>query len=41
MNLIIRKMCNDDLEPLYALLSNQNVMTYLEKPYSTDRRLSA
>lgn len=34
MNLIIRKMCNDDLEPLYALLSNQNVMTYLEKPYS-------
>ena len=34
MNLIIRKMCENDLHPLYALLSNSKVMAYLEPPYS-------
>ena len=34
MNLIIRKMCENDLHPLYELLSNPKVMAYLEPPYS-------
>lgn len=34
MNLIIRKMCENDLHPLYELLSNTKVMAYLEPPYS-------
>ena len=34
MNPIIRKMCENDLHPLYELLSNPKVMTYLEPPYS-------
>ncbi len=34
MNLTIRKMCENDLQPLYELLSNPKVMTYLEPPYS-------
>ena len=34
MNLIIRKMCENDLHPLYELLSNSKVMAYLEPPYS-------
>lgn len=34
MNLIIRKICENDLHPLYELLSNPKVMAYLEPPYS-------
>lgn len=34
MNLIIRKMRENDLEPLYLLLSDPRVMKYMEPPYS-------
>ena len=34
MNLAIRKMKNQDLEPLYILLSNPEVMKYLEPPFT-------
>ena len=34
MNLVIRKMRNEDLEDLYALLSDEDVMRYIEPVYS-------
>ncbi len=37
MDLKIRKMDIDDLEPLYMLLSNAQVMRFLEPPFSRDR----
>ena len=30
----IRKMRADDIEPLYVLISDALVMTYIEPPYS-------
>ena len=37
MNLIIRRMAEQDLEPLYALLSDSGVMRFLEPPYSREK----
>ena len=37
MNLSIRKMTEEDLEPLYLLLSDSRVMKYLEPPFSKER----
>ena len=34
MNLKIRKMRENDLEPLYKLLSDSNVMRFLEEPFN-------
>lgn len=39
MNLKIRKMRENDLEPLYKLLSDSNVMRFLEKPFSKNQTL--
>ncbi|MBQ7492297.1 MAG: GNAT family N-acetyltransferase [Clostridia bacterium] len=37
MNLTIRKMNMNDLEPLYELLSEPQVMHYLEPPYTREK----
>ena len=37
MKLIIRRMREEDLEPLHRLLSDSSVMKYLEPPFSTER----
>lgn len=37
MNLKIRKMEEHDLAPLYELLSDEQVMKYLEPPYSKEQ----
>lgn len=37
MNLIIRKMREEDLEPLHRLLSDPGVMEYLEPPFTLER----
>lgn len=37
MNLKIRKMNKNDLEPLYELLSEPKVMEYLEPPYTKEK----
>ena len=37
MGLTIRKMNEEDLEPLYELLSNPQVMQYLEPPFTKER----
>ena len=37
MELKIRKMEEHDLTPLYELLSNEQVMRYLEPPYSKEK----
>ena len=37
MELTIREMNNDDLEPLYQLLSDPRVMQYLEEPYTKEK----
>ena len=37
MELKIRKMEEHDLAPLYELLSNEQVMRYLEPPYSKEK----
>ena len=39
MELIIRKMEEYDLVPLYELLSNEHVMRYLEPPYSEEKTM--
>lgn len=36
MNLTIRKITEQDLDPLYLLLSDPRVMIHLEEPYSKD-----
>ena len=33
----IRKMRAEDIEPLYALISDAQVMTYIEPPYSREK----
>lgn len=38
--LIIRKFCENDFEDLYRLLSNENVMRYIEQPYSLEQTAS-
>lgn len=40
MDLTIRKMRERDFEPLFALLSNEQVMRYLEPPYTEERTAS-
>ncbi len=37
MDLTIRKMNKNDLEPLYELLSDPQVMQYLEPPYTKEK----
>ena len=37
MDLTIRKINIDDLEPMYSLLSDPQVMRYLEPPFTKDR----
>ena len=37
MKLIIRRMREEDLEPLYRLLSDPPVMEYLEPPFSAEK----
>lgn len=37
MDLRIRKMTDQDLEPLYRLLSDPTVMRFLEPPYTRER----
>ena len=37
MNLKIRKMTEEDLEPLHRLLSDPEVMEYLEPPYTPEQ----
>ena len=37
MNLTIRKMREQDLEPLYTLLSNPEVMRFLEPPFTREQ----
>ena len=37
MNLTIRKMVPEDLQPLYELLADSRVMQYLEPPYSLEQ----
>ena len=37
MNLTIRKMKEEDLEPLHRLLSDPEVMRYLEPPFTRER----
>lgn len=37
MKLMIRKMTDQDLEPLCVLLSDPDVMRYLEPPYSNEQ----
>ena len=37
MNLKIRKMTEEDLEPLHRLLSDPEVMRYLEPPFTRER----
>ena len=37
MNLKIRKMTEEDLEPLHRLLSDPEVMRYLEPPFNRER----
>ena len=37
MELTIRKMNKNDLEPLYELLSDPRVMQYLEEPYTKEK----
>ena len=37
MNLAIRKMKEEDLEPLHRLLSDPEVMRYLEPPFTRER----
>ena len=39
MELKIRKMEEHDLGPLYELLSNEQVMRYLEPPYSKEKTM--
>ena len=40
MDLTIRKMRESDLEPLFELLSNEQVMRYIEPPYTEERTAS-
>lgn len=35
--MIIRKMVAEDIEPLYELISNAQVMEYIEPPYSREK----
>ena len=37
MKLTIRLMCENDLEPLYTLLSNPDIMRFLEPPFSFEQ----
>ena len=37
MKLVIRKMREEDLEPLHRLLSDPRVMKYLEPPFSEEK----
>lgn len=39
MNINFRRMRQDDLEPLYGLLSNPKVMEYLEQPFTKEKTL--
>ena len=39
MNLKIRKMRENDLEPLYKLLSDSNVMRFLEEPFNKNQTI--
>ncbi len=39
-NLLIRKMTDRDLEPLYRLLSDPGVMRFLEPPFNRERTVS-
>lgn len=38
--LVIRKFSDKDIDGLYKLLSNEQVMRYIEKPYTFDQTLS-
>ena len=40
MNLILRRMKESDLESLYKLLSDSNVMRFLEEPYNKAHTLN-
>ena len=40
MDLTIRKMRESDLEPLFELLSNEQVMRYIEPPYTEEKTAS-
>ena len=40
MNLILRRMKESDLESLYKLLSDSNVMRFLEEPYNKAQTLN-
>ena len=37
LNLFIRRMTESDLEPLYSLLSDPEVMRFLEPPYTREQ----
>lgn len=38
--LVIRKFSDKDIDGLYKLLSNEQVMRYIEKTYTFDQKLS-